>query len=154
MELAKLLGTRQDPELAGLVRRWLPYALITDPVCRAVLHALAEEEEDLMGALDEESDECKAFAAQVVNAPQKVLGTEADMGVEKAAQDMILRIWQRHLDSQREEIGRRLRSLAGAARQQAMHEFAELLLDQGKVKLGWAKACPILEIYLQRFAEG
>ena len=154
VELAMLLGTRQDPELAGLVRRWLPYALITDPVCRAVLHALAEEEEDLMGALDEESDECKAFAAQVVNAPQKVLGTEADMGVEKAAQDMILRIWQRHLDSQREEIGRRLRSLAGAARQQAMHEFAELLLDQGKVKLGWAKACPILEIYLQRFAEG
>ena len=28
------------------------------------------------------------------------------------------------------------------------------LVDQGKVKLGWAQACPIMDLYLQRFAEG
>lgn len=154
VELAMLLGNRGDPELAGLVRRWLPYPLISDPVCRAVIHVLAEEEEDLMAALDDEGEACKAFAAQIVNAPQKVLGTEADMNIAKAAQDMILRIWQRHLDARRGELGRRLHQLAGAERQPVMHEFAQLLLDQGKVKLGWAQACPIMDLYLQRFAEG
>jgi DNA primase len=154
VELAMLLGARGDPELAGLVRRWLPYPLISDPVCRAVIHVLAEEEEDLMAALDDEGEECKAFAAQIVNAPQKVLGTEADMNVAKAAQDMILRIWQRHLDARRGELSRRMHSLAGAERQQVTHEFAQILLDQGKLKLGWAQACPIMDLYLQRFAEG
>lgn len=153
VELAMLLGTRGDPELAGLVRRWLPYPLISDPVCRAVIHVLAEEEEDLMAALDDEGEDCKAFAAQIVNAPQKVLGTEADMGVNKAARDMILRIWQRHLDARRSEISRRMHPLEGAERQRVMVEFAELLLDQGKLKLGWEKACPIMDLYLLRFAE-
>ena len=152
-ELAMLLGVRKDPELAGLVRRWLPYSLISDPVCRAVIHVLAEEEEDLMAALDDEGEECKTFAAQIVNAPQKVVGTEADMNVAKAAQDMILRIWQRHLDARRGDLGRRMHSLEGAERQQVTHDFAQLLLDQGKVKLGWAQACPIMDYYLQRFAE-
>ena len=154
VELAMLLGNRGDPELAGLVRRWLPYPLISDPVCRAVIHVLAEEEEDLMAALDDEGEACKAFAAQIVNAPQKVLGTEADMNIAKAAQDMILRIWQRHLDARRGELSRRLHQLEGAERQPVMREFAQLLLDQGKVKLGWAQACPIMDLYLQRFAEG
>lgn len=154
VELAMLLGAHGDPELAGLVRRWLPYALITDPVCRAVIHVLAEEEEDLMAALDDESEACQAFAAKIVNAPQKLMGTETDMGATKAAQDMILRIWQRHLDERRGELSRRMRALEGAERQQATHEFAQILLDQGKVKLGWEKACPILELHLQRLSEG
>jgi DNA primase len=154
VELAMLLGHRGDPELAGLVRRWLPYSLITDPVCRAVIHVLAEEEEDLMAALDDESEACQAFAAQIVNAPQKVIGTESDMNATKAAQDMILSIWQRHLDARRGELSRRMHSLEGAERQPVTHEFAQLLLDQGKVKLGWEKACPILEFHLHRLAGG
>ena len=92
--------------------------------------------------------------AKIVNAPQKLMGTETDMGATKAAQDMILRIWQRHLDARRGELSRRMHALEGAERQQATHEFAQILLDQGKVKLGWAKACPILELHLQRLAEG
>ena len=153
VELAVLLGTRRDPELAGLVRRWLPYPLISDPVCRAVIHVLAEEEEDLMAALDEESDECKAFAAQIVNAPQKVLGTEADMGTHRAAQDMMLRIWQRYLEVQRGELIRRMQALQGAERQQVTQEFAQLLLDQVQLKQGWEKASRILDLYLQRMAD-
>ena len=150
LELATLLGARTDPELAGLVRRWVPYALISDPACRTIIQALAEEEADLMAALDDAGEECQALAAQIVNAPQKVLGSEKDMGVEKAAQDLILRIWQRHLNGRRDELGRRLKELAGDARQEVMREFAELLLDLGKLKLGWTQAHPILEIHLQR----
>ncbi len=150
VELAMLLAAG-DPELAGFVRRWLPYALIADPGCRAIIHALAEEEGDLMAALDDESEECQVLAARIVNAPQKVVGTEADMGVAKAAQDLVLRIWQRQLDAQRERLSRRMKEQEGAARQETMRELAELLLDQGKLKRGWAQAEPILEIRLQQF---
>ena len=152
VELAMLLGAG-DPELAGLVRRWVPYSLITDPACRAVIHALAEEESDLMAALDDESEECKALAARIVNAPQKVVSTEADMGVAKAAQDLILRIWQRHLAAQKDELGRRKQALAGTERQEVLREYAQLLLDLGKLKLGWARAHPILELYLQKLLD-
>jgi len=153
MELATLLGAG-DPELAGLVRRWLPYPLIADPDCRAIIHALAEEESDLMGALDDESDACKALAAQIVNAPQKAVSTESDLGVAKAAQDLILRIWQRHLAARREELSRRMKEQDGPARQETMREIAELLLDLNKLKRGWAQVEPILDLYLQKFAEG
>jgi DNA primase len=154
VELAMLLGSYGDPELTGLVRRWLPYLLITDPICRAVIHVLAEEETDLMASLDDEGEECKAFAAQIVNAPQKLVGSEKDMNATKAAQDLILRIWQRHLDDRRAELSRRMQPLQGAERQAVLQEYGELLLDQGKVKLGWDKACPIMDLYLHRFAEG
>ncbi len=153
MELATLLGAG-DPELAGLVRRWLPYPLIADPDCRAIIHALAEEEGDLMGVLDDESDACRALAAQIVNAPQKAVSTEADLGVAKAAQDLILRIWQRHLAGRREELSRRVKEQDGPKRQETMHEIAELLLDLNKLKRGWVQAEPILDLYLQKRADG
>ena len=153
VELAALLGTRVDPELAGLVRRWLPYPLITDAVCRAVIHALAEEEADLMAALDAENDECKAFAAQIVNAPQKVLGREQDLGVAKAAQDLILSIWRRNLQGRRDELERRKQTLAGEERLQAFQESVQMLLDLKKLEASWTQALPILELHLQRFLE-
>ena len=103
-----------------------------------------------MAALDDESEECKALAARIVNAPQKVVSTEADMGVAKAAQDLILRIWQRHLAAQKDDLGRRKQELAGAERQEVLREYAQLLLDLGKLKLGWAQAHPIIDLYLQR----
>ena len=107
-----------------------------------------------MGALDDESEECQALAAQIVNAPQKAVSTEADLGVAKAAQDLILRIWQRHLAARREELSRRMKEQEGAARQETMREIAELLLDLNKLKRGWAQAEPILDLYLQKRAEG
>lgn len=153
VELATLLGTREDPELAGLVRQWLPYPLISDPVCRAVIQVLAEEEGDLMAALDDEDEACKALAAQVVTAPQKWTGTEEGGGILQAARDLILSIWQRHLERHRLELSQQMKRLQGEARQPVVAEFAQLLLDQGKMKLGWDKACPIMECHLHRFAE-
>jgi len=153
VELATLLGTHGDPEVAGLVRQWLPYPLISDPICRAVIHVLAEEEGDLMAALDEEDEACKALAAQVVNAPQKLVGTEEDMSAAKAAQDLILSIWRRYVERRRIELSHQMKTLQGEARQPVVEEFAQLLLDQGKMKLGWEKASPIMECHLHRFAE-
>ena len=148
-ELAIALGLRSDPELAGLVRRWMPYDWITDPVCRAVIHALAEEETDLMAALDDESEECKAFAAQIATAPQKVVGTEADLNAARAAQDLIMSIWRRHLEGRKSELERRKQQLAGAERQAALQEFVQLMLDLKKFT-SWEKAVPIMDLYLRR----
>ena len=153
VELAMLLGTSGSPELAGLVRRWLPYPLITDPVCRAVIHVLAEEEVDMMAALDEESEECKAFAAQIVNAPQKVVGSEQDLGNEKAAQDFILSIWRRYLDRKKGEMELQKQQAEGDGRRHILQEYVQLVLDQKKFTR-WDGAVPIMEFYLHRFAEG
>ena len=106
-----------------------------------------------MGALDAESEECKTFAAQIVNAPQKVLGKEQDLGVEKAAQDLILSIWRRHLQRRREELERRMQTLAAGERPQAFQESVQMLLDLKKLEASWPQAQPILDLYLQRFLE-
>ncbi len=153
VELAMLLGIGGNPELAALVRQWLRYPLIADPACRAVIRALAEEEADLMAALGEESDSIQAFAAQVVNAPQKVLGREQDLNTAKAAQDLLVRIWQRHLEARQGELGRRLRQAEGEAHQGILQEYTELLLDQKKLKAGWEQAQRIIEIHLRRLDE-
>ena len=153
VELATLLGVG-NPELNGMVRRWVPYSLITDPICRVVIHALVEEEGmDLMAALGDESEECKAFAAQVVNAPQKVLGTEKDMGVAKAAQDLIALIWRRHLEDRKSDLEHRKRNLEGEEQRQASREYGQLLMDIEKIKAGWERACPIIDLYLQQLAD-
>lgn len=153
VELAALLGTRGDPELAGMVRRWLPYALITDPACRAVIHALAEEEADLMAALADEGGACQAFAAQIVNAPQKVIGTEQGLGTARAVQDFIMSIWRRYLVRHKNDLEFQKQKLAGEERQHVFREFVQLVLDLKKFN-DWAQACPIMDLYLQRFADG
>ncbi len=152
VELASLLCACPDPQLAGFVRRWLPYDLISHPDCRAVIHALAEEEQDLLSALEEESDACKAFAAQTANAPHKVVGTDQEENTIRAGQDLVVRIWRRHLEDRRVDISRRLQSLDGDARQQLLQDFAELLLDLGKLKRGWESARRIIDQHLHRMA--
>jgi DNA primase len=154
VELAALLGTSTDPEVAGLVRRWLPYPLISDPDCREIIHVFAEEEEsDLMSALDDKSESCKALAARIVNSPEKLVSTEEDMNETKAAQDMILSIWRRYIEHRSQKLSQQMKTLQGAARQPVRDEFAQILLDQGKMKLGWEKACPIMDCHLHRMAE-
>ena len=43
-----------------------------------------------------------------------------------------------------------MQALAGEERQQVLREYAQLLLDQGQLKLGWARAHPIIDLYLAR----
>lgn len=153
VELASLLCSGGNFQGAAFVRRWLPYPLISDPACRTIIQILAEEEEELMSALDDASDDCKALAAKIANAPCKITGREEDEKLLKAAQDLVVRIWRRHLETQRTSISRRMQSLEGQERQQLLHEMTELLSDLGKLKCGWKAASTILDQHLQRMAE-
>lgn len=153
VELASLLCSDGNFQGAAFVRRWLPYPLISDTACRTIIQILAEEEEELMSGLDDASDDCKALAAKIANAPCKIAGREEDEKLLKAAQDLVVRIWRRHLETQRTSISRRMQSLEGQERQQLLHEMTELLLDMGKLKCGWKAASTILDQYLQRMAE-
>ena len=153
VELAILLCSDGHAQGAAFVRRWLPYPLISDPDCRTIIQILAEEEEELIPALDEASDDCKTLAAKIANAPCKIADREEDEYLLKAAQDLVLRIWRRHLEAQRAGISRRMQTLEGPERQRLLHEMAELLLDLGKFKRGWATASAIIDQYLQRMVE-
>ena len=62
-----------------------------------------------------------------------------------------MNLWRRRLDDRRAELTRRLKELAGDERREATRELAELLLDLGKLKLGWAQAHPIIDLHLQKF---
>ena len=152
VELAILLCSRGTPELAGFVRHWLPYALVSDEDCRKVIHALAEEEPDFLSALDEEGETCKAFAARIANSPCKVGVGDGDEGTIKAAQDMVVRLWRRHLEGRRSEIAMRMRDAAGEARRDLVMELGQAMVDLGKLKAGWEAASRIIEIHLGRMA--
>lgn len=153
VELATLLCGNSHPELAGFVRRWLPYAFLSDPACRAIIEILAEEEEELMPALADEPEDYQALAAKIANAPSKLADAEEKENILRAAQDLTVRIWRRHLEGQRQDISRRMQELTGAERQSALYEMADVLRDLGELKMGWEKARPVLDQYLQRMAE-
>ena len=57
----------------------------------------------------------------------------------------------RRLDGRRAELTRQLKERTGDERREATRELAELLLDLGKLKLGWAQAHPIIDLHLQKF---
>ena len=152
VELAILLCSRGSPELAGFVRRWLPYALVADEDCRKAIHALAEEEPDFLSALDEEGETCQAFAARIANSPCKVGGGEGEEGAIKAAQDLVARMWRRHLEGRRAEIALRMRDAEGEERRDLVRELGEAVSDLGKLKAGWESASRIIDIHLGRMA--
>ena len=153
VSLATLLGTCGNPEVAGMVRRWLPYSLISDPICRTVIRVLAEEEEDLMAALDEEGEECKSFASQIVNTPQKIIGAEKLSADLQAAQELIMSIWRQQLRIQQNELDLRKKTLTGESYKDAMRDFNQLLLDINVLHRGWAQAHPIIDLYLQKLLD-
>jgi DNA primase len=152
VELATLLCHNGTPELLGFVRDWLPYPLIRDADCRAVVHALLEEEGSLLGALADESEECRAFAARIANSPQKVVGDEMAEDGQRAAQDILLRLWRRHLVGRREEINRGLKGLEGEARRERTQEFAQLMLDVGRLNAGWESGSKVIAHHLDELA--
>ena len=143
LDLATLLCTNTSPELAGFIRQWIRYPLLTHPGCRAIVTALAEEE-DLFSSLDDAPDSTKTLAARIANTPSRIAGGEDISTPERAAQDLVLRIWLRHLQRRQRQIQRTLPSAPAADKVPLLAEINTLAKTQTLLRRGWPTAEPHL----------
>lgn len=149
LELAILLCNHGSPEMAAFVRHWIRYPLISHPDCRAIITALAEEE-DLLPALDGESEFCQALAAQISNTPSRIVGTEDISTPQRAAQDLVLRIWQCHLKEKQRILQRRLTAAHGEESRAVLTEFSDCIKNLATLRRGWNAAIPVLSALLEQ----
>jgi DNA primase len=96
------------PELAALLRQYLPFDLITDTVCRTLVEACvvaAETGRDFQDVLrdhDDPTGELQRLAVQLQEAPSKVTGREYSR--LDAVRDLILRLWRQRFEKERSEL--------------------------------------------------
>lgn len=143
LDLAILLCSNASPELAGFIRQWIRYPLLTHPGCRAIVTALAEEE-DLFSSLDDAPDSTKTLAARIANTPSRIAGGEDISTPERAAQDLVLRIWLRYLQRRQRQIQRTLPSAPAADKVPLLAEINTLAKTQTLLRRGWTSAEPHL----------
>ena len=150
-DLATLLCNDSSPELAGFVRQWLRYPLITHPACRPIITALAEEE-NLLSAIDDEPDACKTLAARISNSGSRIAGKEDITTPDRAVRDLLLRIWQNHLVHRQRDITRLLRAPSTPApeRTALLTEYNLLAKDLIQLRRGWPSAEPVLTRHLDQ----
>ena len=149
LDLAILLCANASPELAGFVRQWIRYPLLTHPGCRAIVTALAEEE-DLFSSLDDAPDSTKTLAARIANTPSRIAGGEDISTPERAAQDLVLRIWLQYLQGRQRKIQRTLLSAPAAEKLSLLTEFNSLAKTQTFLRRGWPAAEPHLALLLDQ----
>ncbi len=154
-ELALAEHLVRNPELAGLVRKYLPLDMLVDPACRETIRACldAESGQDLMAVLaarDNEQRDLTGFAAQLAMAPVKVKSDFAT--VEESVKSLVLAIRVTALRKRRGQIEKELRlarlaaSGANDAETRKMEiEYTQLGYDIIKLK-HWATALPIMEL--------
>ncbi len=143
LDLATLLCANASPELAGFIRQWIRYPLLTHPGCRAIVTALAEEE-DLFSSLDDAPDSTKTLASRIANTPSRITGGEEISTPERAAQDLVLRIWLRHLQGRQRQIQRTLLAAPSSEKAALLSEFNSLAKIQTLLRRGWPSAEPCL----------
>jgi DNA primase len=144
-DLAVLLCNDATPEITGFVRQWLRYPLLSHPYVRPIIAALAEED-NLLSAIDDQPEPCKALAARIANTASRITGNEEITTPDRAVRDLLLRIWQGHLMRLQRDITRRLRAPATPApdRIALLTEYNHLAKDLTQLRRGWPTAEPIL----------
>ena len=140
------------PQLAALVRTYLRYPML-HPCVQPVVAALAEEESDLLSALEDAPAASKAFLAEISNSPQKILVPD-DERAERLAEavcDCLRRIWRRHLLSLRDAAARRrLAAATPEDRTAALREQQTLQMDLAKIRGPWPETAAVFRTYLER----
>lgn len=100
-----MANVTDHPELADLVRAYLPLDLLADTVCRKIVESsLASLEhgrpmQEVIREMGDPDGELQRLSAQVQMAPSKATGNEFTRA--DAVKDSILRIWQRKLRAER-----------------------------------------------------
>lgn len=143
--LAELLIAQ--PEQRELVRAYLPLAYLTDPLCRTLIEGLLADDgrEAWMTAPEGlPADRYDRLVARAAMSPRRVMGQE--FSVEKAAQDLILSIWRRHLIQEREVLRRREEASPPDQRDLLALEAREITMKITTLAQGWERARPLLEL--------
>ncbi len=150
-ELAKQLVAA--PSMAGLVKNYLPIAMVGDSLCRKIIEAAieaVETDEDILSvvsARDSEGRDLSRFAAGALAAPPKARGELHT--VEDCVKSLILKIRVDAIRRRKVEIERKLiegkrQGGEAAGLKDAEMEFCQLLYDLEKFRQ-WETALPIME---------
>jgi DNA primase len=103
-----IVHVADHPELAPLIREYLPLDMIQNPTCRHLVTCAldaAAHNSDLLEELLAEGEaaaEVLAYAESLLAAPSKAKGRE--YSPEEAVQNLVLGIWRSRLDRERNEI--------------------------------------------------
>jgi hypothetical protein len=123
------------------------------PVARPVLAALAEEEADLLSALEDAPGASKALLAEISNSPPKIIVPDDERAerLAEAACDCLRRIWRRHLLALRDAASRRrLSATTPEDRAAALREQQTLQMDLAKIRGPWPETAAVFRSYLER----
>lgn len=140
-----LLGAAYTEGIAMLVREHLRYDWLTETI-RPIVAALAEEEGDLLAALEGESEATQALAAELTNARYRIVPPgegSRDEAEARAAEDCLRKIWRRRLAGERARLTRTLdqKGADGSDRDAIMNELRNLQRDLAAVESpDWATA--------------
>lgn len=133
------------PELAELIRKYLPLEMVSSPMCRQLISfALdaAKNNNDLVEELLAEGDAAAVvleYAEKLISTPVKVTGREYSPA--EAVQDIILSMWRSRLDAERRRIMAKgnMRTPDEAARR------SQITVDLKHMRR-WDSGCDIIEI--------
>lgn len=141
-----LVHADEHPGVAELVEQYLPMTMLQDARCRAVAEAAlkaAQDQtpvQDLLRGSETLIDGLDAFAAGLLITGSKVRSGE--VSTETAVQDLILRLWQRHLVSERDRIQRDPTQTA-----EGIQRMSQITLDLNSLKR-WETGLDVIEIEL------
>jgi len=141
-----LVHADEHPGVAELVERYLPLTMLQDTRCRAVaeaaLKAVQEQApvQDLLRGSETQIEGLEAFAAGLLVSGPKVQSEEVSPAM--AVQDLVLRLWQRHLMAERDSIQRGVRQTA-----EDMQRMSQITLDLNSLKQ-WGTGMDVIEIEL------
>lgn len=131
MELCEhIVHVADCPELAPLVRKYLPLEVLSDSLSAAIVAAALESFEtgrNLQEIISEKADaspELQQLAAKVQMAPAKITGNE--FSSVDAVQDLILRFWRKKLTRERAEIEMQADEKSVERRIQITHDLKSL----------------------------
>jgi len=132
------------PEIAGLIKKYLPLEMIQHPFCRAFVRACLESLEtgrtiqDVMLDADDKAGTLQSFAAGIFMAPTKITGQETSH--EAAVKDLILYIWRRRLEKERAGLEKNTDPKNDERRRQITYDLKSLQK--------WDDGTPIIEFEL------
>jgi hypothetical protein len=135
-------------EVVELVRSYLPFHCMSSVECREVARVLVENSEatpeNLTSFLANSGENCIRVATAARAAPNRLIGEDALL--DDTAKDFILQIRRNDLERRKKDLHQRTQAAKGAELEELVAARGRLVNDIYKLRQGWDKALPILEM--------